>query len=249
MSVLVVDDDPKLRRLLREVLETDGFDVIEATSADEVMTILASQPLAMITLDIRLGEDNGLQIARDIRAISQVPIIMLTGQDDVIDRVVGLEIGADDYITKPFHIREVIARVRSVLRRAAPQTTEAGPEGTAAEAPRRCLRFDELIVDLERMELRDREGGDCPLTSGEFRLLTVFLEHPMRVLNRDQLMNLIGGADWNPLDRTIDNQVARLRKKIERAPANPKLIKTIRGAGYKFVVKREELEELCELSR
>lgn len=228
-TILVVEDDPKIRTLLRNVLEGGGFDVVEAGTASEVMAALTEQSIALVTLDIQLGKDNGLDLARDIRKTSPVPIIMVTGQDDVIDRVVGLEVGADDYITKPFHVREVVARIRSVLRRSAQSETQA-QEKPAGEA----LSFDKMIAHLDRMELVDRMGKDCGLTSGDFKLLTVFLERPGRVLSRDQLMDLTGGIERNPLDRAIDNQVARLRKKIERNPSEPKLIKTVRGVGYLF---------------
>ena len=228
-KILVVEDDAKIRTLLRNVLETEGFDVLEAATAPEVIETLRNHSLALITLDIHLGQDNGLDLAREIRKASSVPIIMVTGQDDVIDRVVGLEIGADDYITKPFHIREVVARIRSVLRRAG----QCGVEKTAA-AETDIIAFDGLQVQVDRMELLDRKGDDCGLTSGDFKLLKVFLDRPNRVLSRDQLMDLTGGIERNPLDRTIDNQVARLRKKIERDPSEPKLIKTVRGVGYMF---------------
>lgn len=228
-TILVVEDDPKVRALLRKVLESEGFDVREAERADEVMTALSDQSIAMITLDIHLGRDNGLDLARDVRKVSAVPIIMVTGQDDVIDRVVGLEIGADDYITKPFHVREVVARVRSVLRRTSQHTPDPEPE-----VEEETLTFDGISANVERMELLNRNGEDCGLTSGDFKLLKVFLDRPKRVLSRDQLMDLTGGIERNPLDRTIDNQVARLRKKIERNPSDPKLIKTVRGVGYMF---------------
>ncbi|MDU8912451.1 response regulator transcription factor [Aestuariicoccus sp. MJ-SS9] len=245
-TVLIVDDDPKIRGLLRNVLETEGFKTLEAATGKEAMAEVQKGTPALVTLDIRLGPDNGLEIAREIRSVSSVPVIMVTGQDDVIDRVVGLEIGADDYITKPFHVREVVARVRSVLRRSAQEGQAAASRVVLAEetakAAKRCLRFDAMTADLDRMELRDRDGTDCGLTSGDFRLLTVFLEHPMRALSRDQLMDLTGGTEWSPLDRTIDNQVARLRKKIERDPGEPRLIKTIRGVGYKFTAEIEVMD-------
>ncbi len=226
-SILVIEDEAKIRTLLRNVLESDGYDVIESQSGDGVIDLLASRPIALITLDIQLGRENGLDLARRIRRVSSVPIIMVTGQDDVIDRVVGLEIGADDYITKPFHVREVIARVRSVLRR-----TEGTPETHHDSDESERYLFDGLTAVPDRLEIIDREGNDSSLTSGDFKLLTVFLERPKRVLSRDQLMDLTGGQDWSPLDRTIDNQVARLRKKIERRPSEPGLIKTVRGVGY-----------------
>ncbi len=239
-TVLVVDDDPKIRNLLRNVLEDDGFVVVEAETATQVMHHVNENDLKLITLDIHLGVDNGIDLAREIRHISQVPIIMLTGKDDVIDRVVGLEVGADDYITKPFHIREVLARIRSVLRRS--EITEscnnksAPPAPVTSDVPPQAAQyiFDGMTANPDQLDLLDRNGASCGLTSGDFKLLNVFLARPKRVLSRDQLMDLTGGAEWQPLDRTIDNQVARLRKKIERNPSDPKLIKTVRGIGYTF---------------
>lgn len=237
-KILVVEDDQKVRKLLRNVLQDEGFDVIEAAAEAEVLEQLDTRGLCLITLDLHLGSDNGIEIAKKIRQKSSVPIIMVTGKDDVIDRVVGLEVGADDYITKPFHIREVVARVRSVLRRASRPADSA--VSTTADIARPyttnepCYAFDGMTAVPARLQLIDRDGSDCGLTSGDFKLLTVFLERPLRVLSRDQLSDLIGGNSWNPLDRTIDNQVARLRKKIERDPSDPKLIKTVRGVGYTF---------------
>lgn len=236
-TILVVDDDPKVRALLRNVLEDEGFAVLEAETAQGALMALQSSPVRLVTLDIHLGADNGIKIARDIRRTSTVPIIMLTGKDDVIDRVVGLEVGADDYITKPFHIREVIARVRSVLRRVDQNTPSLYDDALKQKPPPNTdqhFEFDGMNAIPDRLELLDRNGADCGLTSGDFKLLNIFLHRPERVLSRDQLMDLIGGIEWSPLDRTIDNQVARLRKKIERDPSNPKLIKTVRGIGYTF---------------
>lgn len=235
-KILVVEDDAKIRALLRNVMEGEGFEVFEAESAAAVAKVLADHSIALVTLDIQLGQDNGLDLARDIRRYSSVPIIMVTGQNDIIDRVVGLEIGADDYIVKPFHVREVIARVRSVLRRSA----QNQPRDKDALAEKR-ISFDGMTIRADRMELADRNGEDCALTSGDFRLLMVFLEHPNRALSRDQLMDFTGGIERNPLDRTIDNQVARLRKKIERNPSEPKLIKTVRGVGYMFAGDIEQI--------
>ncbi len=171
---------------------------------------------------------------------------MVTGKDDVIDRVVGLEIGADDYITKPFHVREILARIRAVLRRQPemPSAADRAPVNGGVEAIA-AFHFDGIVVVPDRMDVIDRDGDDCGLTSGDFALLKVFLERPKRVLSRDQLMDLTGGVDWSPLDRTIDNQVARLRKKIERNPSDPKLIKTVRGVGYTFAcdVERKPTQE------
>ncbi|WP_299732621.1 response regulator [uncultured Tateyamaria sp.] len=241
-TVLVVEDDPKISNLLRNVLEDEGARVVEAETATEVMRILAEMPVGLVTLDLQLGADNGVDIARQIRAASNVPIIMVTGKDDVIDRVVGLEVGADDYITKPFHVREFIARVRSVLRRSATAAMGAGAPIRDGQSERAQFCFDGMTAFPDRLELIDREDASCDLTSGDFKLLSVFLNSPKRVLSRDQLMDRTGGTEWSPLDRTIDNQVARLRKKIERDPSNPKLIKTVRGVGYTFACDVEAVQ-------
>ncbi|MFK7938783.1 MAG: response regulator [Roseovarius sp.] len=234
-TILVVEDDPKIRTLLHKVLEGEGYVVLEAQNAQSALRAIGTSPISLITLDLHLGADDGLELAKDIRRSSDVPIVMVTGKDDVIDRIVGLEIGADDYITKPFHIREVLARVKSVLRRSehATQTHSDKPASeVSAHHDSSSYQFDELTAVPDRFELIDRDGAACDLTSGDFKLLTIFLERPKRVLSRDQLMDLTGGLEWSPLDRTIDNQVARLRKKIERDPSEPKIIKTVRGVGY-----------------
>lgn len=227
-TALVVEDDEKIRRVLRNVLEDDGFAVVEAADADAALNSVQTQDLQLVTLDIQLGKDNGLDILRRIRAISQVPVIMVTGKDDVIDRVLGLEIGADDYITKPFHVREVLARIHAVIRRFEMTETESTKPNTEGQT----YLLDGLTIKPDRMEVLDRNGNDCGTTTADMALLRIFLERPNRALSRDQLMDLIGGVEWSPLDRTIDNQVARLRKKIERNPTAPKLIKTVRGVGY-----------------
>lgn len=244
--ILVVDDDPKVRNLLKRCLTGEGFTVVEAEDGPQALELANRTRLDLITLDINLGRGDGFEVARKVRAFSDVPIIMITGKDDVIDRVVGLELGADDYITKPFHLRELIARVKSVLRRARirqtdPSAPQTEPSGTDQDIvpDSDTFRFDDLTAIPDRFELLDRDGQPCDLTSGDFKLLNEFLLRPKRILSREQLMDLIGGPDWTPLDRTIDNQVARLRKKIERDPANPKLITTVRGVGYSFTCEVE----------
>jgi DNA-binding response OmpR family regulator len=235
-TILIVEDELKVRTLLRNVMEHEGFSVLEASSAGDLHRLLAAHSINLITLDINLGSDDGLEIAREIRKTSNVPIIMVTGKDDIIDRVVGLEIGADDYITKPFHVREVIARVKGVLRRTTRSSDNTDTALSDVQLPEASTQFsfDGLTAIPDRFELLDRAGQDCNLTSGDFKLLKVFLDRPKRVLSRDQLMDLTGGIEWNPMDRTIDNQIARLRKKIERDASAPKLIKTVRGIGYTF---------------
>jgi DNA-binding response OmpR family regulator len=202
--------------------------VVEAADRAGVRGTLADDRPDLITLDLNLGAEDGLDIARDIRRDHDVPIIMVTGKDDVIDRIVGLEIGADDYLTKPFHVREVLARVKAVLRR-----SEGMPGGTQAVATATGhMKLDGLTVNLDLMTVTARDGTECDLTTADFKLLTAFLDHPKRPLSRDRLMDLVGGASWTPLDRTIDNQVARLRKKIERDPSQARLIRSVRGIGY-----------------
>lgn len=239
VNILVVDDNPKVRTLLSRCLTGEGFTVQEAEDESQALDLAKSTRLDLITLDINLGhgQGDGFQVARKVRAFSDVPIIMITGKDDVIDRVVGLELGADDYITKPFHLRELIARVKSVLRRDRIRRTDPVDQHIAPETD--TFRFDGLTASPDRFELLDRDGKPCELTSGDFKLLNLFLSRPKRVLSRAQLMDLIGGSDWTPLDRTIDNQIARLRKKIERDPARPKLITTLRGVGYSFTCEVE----------
>lgn len=230
-TILVVDDDPRMRKLLRACLEADGFGVVEAEDRSSASLRMRSSPISLVTLDLNLGVDSGLDLARDIARDHGVPIIMVTGRGDVIDRVVGLELGADDYIVKPFHPREMVARVRTVLRRAA-RAGEAPPPVDAAGA----YEFDGMRAEPSRLELRDREGALVELTAGDFRLLEVFLEAPNRVLSRDTILDRMHGRCWSPYDRSIDNQVARLRKKIEADPASPRVIKTVRGVGYSMAV-------------
>lgn len=232
IHILVVDDEAEVRTLLRAALEPEGYAVSEAENGARLMQLLETKPVDLITLDLRLGGEDGFTLAREIRARHNVPIVMISGKGDTIDRVVGLELGADDYIAKPFHMREVVARIRAVLRRygagaaEAPSKTGAAPESTRYE-------FDGWTLDMGRRELTAPEGGPCELTTAEFNLLSVLVQRPGRVLSRDELMDLLKGHDWTPLDRSIDGLIARLRKKIERGDC-PQHIKTVRGVGYVF---------------
>ena len=234
-KVLVVDDDPKIRALIRKCLDIEGLAVVEAEDVQSALSQVESDNFDLITLDLHLGGGDGFDVARQVRYNSDVPIIMVTGKDDVIDRIVGLEIGADDYITKPFHVREFLARVRSVLRRAETRqrtSPPTAPPPAVSQDAEDGFEFDGLIARCESLELLDRDGSAIELTSGDFKLLNAFLNNPKKALSRERIMDLIDGPEWNPLDRTIDNQVARLRKKIERDPVRPALIKTVRGVGY-----------------
>lgn len=235
-QILIVDDEPEIRALLRAGFEAEEFRVLEAGNSAEAEAQLASQPVALMTLDLKLGGEDGLALARDLRARRNTPIVMISGKGDAIDRIVGLELGADDYITKPFVMREVVARVRAVLRRyfnAEADASVSPPEG-------RRFAFDGWVLDVTRREVLNPAGTACPLTTAEFNLLLVLVERPGRVLSRDELMDLLKGQDWTPLDRSIDGLVARLRKKIEPESERPQLVKTVRGVGYVFagVVKR-----------
>lgn len=217
-----------MRRLLRNIFDRAGYSVSEAASYGELRAILASQKIDLVTLDLTLRDDDGLSIARQVRTFSDVPIIMVTARGEHVDRVIGLEIGADDYIVKPFNAREVVARIRAVLRRTSGRV-RASQLGAGRDA-----RFGSWVLDFDGHELRSKRGDICPLTTAEFRLLEALVRHPGRVLSRDFLIDTIGGVDAEPLERSIDTTVSRLRRKIEKDPASPQFIKTVRGAGYRF---------------
>jgi two-component system, OmpR family, response regulator len=225
--ILIVDDDGGVRALLRDCLEMEGFNVSEAADSRGMHTALAANGVDLVTLDLMLGGENGLNLARAIRASHDVPIVMISGKGDTIDRVVGLELGADDYISKPFHPREVVARIRAVLRRKTPQ---APVQSTPPAGDR--LVFAGWILDPGRRELSAADGLVHDLTTAEFNLLEALARRPQRVLSRDMIMDLLKGHDWNPYDRSIDALVSRLRRKVESDPARPLLIKTVRGVGY-----------------
>jgi DNA-binding response OmpR family regulator len=236
--ILVVDDDPKIRLLLRRCFEAEGYRVSEAGSAAEAIGCIERSGFDLLTLDLSLPDKDGLTVAREVRARSAVPIIMVTGKGETIDRVVGLELGADDYIAKPFHPRELVARVRAVLRRA-----ETSGAATASRAPAaEIVSFGTWHLDVPKRELTDSDGRPCELTTSEFELLRLFTGSPQRVLSRDQIMDRMKGHDWTPTDRTIDNLVMRLRRKIEPDPKKATLIKSVRGVGYTFTahVRRKD---------
>ena len=232
IHLLIVDDEDLLRTLLRNRFEKEGFVVTEARDATELWQRLDAGRVDLITLDLTLGRDDGLALAREIRAKLNVPIIMISAKGEEIDRVVGLELGADDYITKPFSPREVVARVRAVLRRyGAGSPFECA--GVAAPNGLR-LAFQGGVLDVARREVTSDSGGLIDLTTTEFNLLELFLRHPQRVLTRDEIMNLLKGQDWSAFDRSVDSAIARLRKKIEPDVDRPRHIKTVRSVGYVF---------------
>ncbi|MCU0883525.1 MAG: response regulator [Beijerinckiaceae bacterium] len=244
--ILVVDDDEAVRELLRDCLELDGFRVSEAADSRAMAAVLAGGSIDLVTLDLMLGGENGLMLARQIRASHEMPIVMISGKGDTIDKVVGLELGADDYITKPFHPREVVARIRAVLRRQQPAQARpngpapvvealAHPASVAAPAsarPGNRVTFAGWTLDLASRELTGPDSTVLDLTTAEFNLLEALVLRPQRVLSRDTIMDVLKGHDWTPFDRSIDAMVSRLRRKIEPDPAAPRLVKTVRGVGY-----------------
>jgi DNA-binding response OmpR family regulator len=228
IHILVVEDDAALRAILREAFEAEGIAVLEAADKAALLRNLETEPIDLITLDLGLGQEDGLELARQIRAKRNIPIVMITGRGAPIDRVTGLEHGADDYISKPFHIREVLLRIHNVLRRY--QREEGLPK--AREAHR--YAFDRGVLDSAKREAKGTDGTVLDLTDRELDLLELFLKHPARVLSRDEILQSLQGRQWSPLDRTIDGHVARLRRKIEPPGEAPTLIKSVRGVGYVF---------------
>jgi two-component system OmpR family response regulator len=226
--LLVVDDDGEIRSLLSNLLSSRGYKVRTARDEREMRRILNSSRIDLVILDIMLPGKDGLTICRELRASQSIPIIMLTARGDPTDRVVGLEIGADDYLAKPFDVRELEARIKAVLRRS-PANAGIGHSQSVS-----ILVFAGWKLDVRQRQLHSPEGAEVELTTGEFDLLQVLAERPQCVLSRDQLLDLARGRDAAPFDRSIDVQVSRLRRKIEADPQEPELIKTVRGGGYLF---------------
>ena len=233
--ILVVDDHREMRELVSRALVKDGFRVSSAGDGKAMRQALADARIDLVLLDLMLPGEDGLSLCRALRAESDIPIIMVTAKGDEVDRVVGLELGADDYVPKPFGSRELIARIRAVLRR---NRARAAP--AAQDRPKR-YKFDRWTFDVDRRELLADDAVATPLSTGEFDLLLVLVEHPQRTLSRDQLLDLARGRAANAFDRSMDTQVSRLRKKIERDPSDPQIIKTVWGGGYIFApeVRRE----------
>lgn len=230
--ILVVDDDSDVRYMLTKYLSRHDFTVDTAEDGIQMRACMDGNAFDLVVLDLSLPGEDGLSLARHLRENSAVAIIMLTASAELVDRVVGLEMGADDYMTKPFEPRELLARIKSVLRRA--RRHADGGAGEPHDKPNQ-VRFGTCQLDLDTRGLCDETGNDIPITSMEFDLLKAFAEHPNRVLSRDQLLNLAHHRDWDPFDRSIDIRIARLRRKIELDPKKPDVIKTVRGAGYMFV--------------
>jgi len=237
LHIAVLDDEVDITTLLANYLQGRGFRVTQLHAGQALMALLATDPPAVILLDLGLPGEDGLVIARQVRERSRCGLIILTGRGDAVDKVVGLEIGADDYVTKPFDLRELLARITAILRRTAADESAPAPAPAAppAPAPRACLLFAGFSFDAAARGLTNAAGQGVSLTSGEFDLLKVFVEHPGRVLSRDFLLEQTRGRGSGPFDRTVDVQVGRLRKKLEDDPDDPKIIKSVRGAGYVLV--------------
>jgi DNA-binding response OmpR family regulator len=229
--ILVVDDELEVREMVEEYLLGHGFAAVASADAREARELLTQVVYDLVLLDVNMPGEDGLSLARHVRETYACGIIMLTAAGGTVDRIVGLEIGADDYVSKPFDPRELLARIRSVLRRMGGAQARTTPAG----APGRQVPFGRCILDLDGRRLTTRDGADVPVTAMEFDLLKAFAERPNRVLTRDQLLDLAHNREWDPFDRSIDIRIARLRRKVEADPAKPEAIKTIRGAGYMFI--------------
>jgi DNA-binding response OmpR family regulator len=235
LRILIVDDEPDLRRVLAEYLTKHGFSVRTAAGGAELDAQLGEKAADLLILDINMPGENGLSIARRVRAGGDMPILMLTAADEVIDRVVGLEIGADDYVTKPFDLRELLARIRTILRRTERTGSLVPAAAPPVRAPVQGVRFGRVVLDIDARCLFSDDGEPMELTAMEFDLLHVFTQNPNRVLTRDRLLELAHNRGWEPFDRSIDIRIARIRRKVELDPAKPQVIRTMRGSGYMYV--------------
>ncbi|KOF12975.1 chemotaxis protein CheY [Ensifer adhaerens] len=225
--ILVVDDHREIRDLVSRALTREGYRVSAAADGRAMHKALADSRIDLVLLDLMLPGEDGLSLCRALRAESNIPVIMLTAKGDEVDRVIGLEMGADDYVAKPFGSRELIARIRAVLRRC------EAPAAVPGQRPKH-FRFDRWVLDTGARELLRDDGVTIPLSTGEYDLLITLVERPQRVLSREQLLDLARGRAAAAFDRSIDTQVSRLRKKLERDPGEPKIIKTVWGGGYMF---------------
>ena len=234
--IAVVDDEADLRMSVAEYLQLQGFAVSQAADGPGLRALLQREPIDLVLLDLRMPGEDGIAVLRGVREHFAIPVIMVTAIGEPIDRIVGLEVGADDYVVKPFELRELLARIRTVLRRAASSAAADVAARPAAPAPPPGqVRVGRYMLDLPGRRLVAADGTEVPLTAMEFDLLKVLVSNPNRVLTRDQLVEEAHNDSWEPFDRGIDIRIARLRKKVERDPASPEAIRTVRGAGYVFV--------------
>jgi two-component system phosphate regulon response regulator OmpR len=225
--IIVVDDDPDVRETVAEYLRRNGYAVSEADGGAAMRETLVTRPIDLAILDVNMPGDDGLTLARELRGSGSAGIILLTARSDDLDKIVGLEVGADDYVTKPFNPRELLARVKAVLRRA-----KNGEGGTATLG--REVQMGKCRLNLDTRRLYEADGTDVAITAMEFDLLRTFAENPRRVLSRDQLLDFAHNKEMEPFDRSIDTRITRIRRKIEPDPAKPDCIRTVRGAGYVY---------------
>jgi two-component system OmpR family response regulator len=232
--IIIVDDEAPAREMVGDYLKMHGFNVTLCDGGKSLRGAIESGVPDLVVLDLNMPEEDGLSIIRDLKSRTNVPVIMLTATASPIDRVVGLELGADDYVAKPCELRELMARIRSVLRRSTAKAPAAAEAGSAKTAKDQLVRFGTKWLDLEAQALRDDEGNEHPLTASEFGLLKVFAANPKRVLSRERLLELANARDAEAFDRAVDLRIMRIRRKIEIDPAKPAVIRTIRGGGYLF---------------
>ncbi|HVY05513.1 MAG TPA: response regulator [Burkholderiales bacterium] len=227
-TILIVDDEPDLREVLEEYFVSQGYNALTAENAEAAKALAAKDAVDIALLDIAMPGEDGLSLARHLRErYPRLAIVMLTSAGTIVDRIIGLEIGADDYVSKPFDPRELLARVKSILRR----TSAASSAEIGAERVRMGL----CVLDRAAHRLTDKDGREVPMSPLEFILLKALSDHPDRVLTRERILNLSGQEDWDPLDRSVDLRILRLRKKIEPDPEHPQFIRTVRSEGYKFI--------------
>jgi two-component system, OmpR family, response regulator len=242
LSVLIVDDDPDIREMLATYFEGQGIEVAQAEREAQMWVQIESCAPDVILLDVNLGAEDGFAIARKLRQSWQGGLLMVTGRGDMVDRVVGLELGADDYVTKPFQLRELLARVRSVSRRTVRENPNSSPSSgptdavSSANLSGACAVFEQFSLFRDARELRDSAGNIVALTTGEFDLLCALIDNAPRVLSRDELLRQTHNRDASPFDRTIDVQIGRLRKKLLDTGPIPRIVKAVRGAGYVLAV-------------
>jgi two-component system phosphate regulon response regulator OmpR len=229
--ILIVDDDRSTREMLGAYLGGHGFRTVDAENGTAMRAAIEREPPDVVLLDLRMPGEDGLTLARFLREHYDVGIIMVTGSVETVDRIVGLEVGADDYVTKPFDPRELLARIRSVLRRIQAVPAQRVP----ATGTRTCVAFGRCQLDLDSHQLFDGEGNEIPITTMEFDLLRLFVENPNKALSRDRILGLTHDRQWEPFDRSIDIRIARLRRKIEPDEHQPQVIRTVRNVGYMFV--------------
>jgi two-component system, OmpR family, response regulator len=232
--IIIVDDEAPAREMVGDYLKMHGFTVTLCDGGKSLRGAIETSVPDLVVLDLNMPEEDGLSIIRDLKSRINVPVIMLTATASPIDRVVGLELGADDYVAKPCELRELMARIRSVLRRSSPAKAAAPDSAAAKAAKERLVRFGTKWLDLEAQALRDDEGNEHPLTASEFGLLKVFAANPKRVLSRERLLELANARDSEAFDRAVDLRIMRIRRKIEPDPSRPAVIRTIRGGGYLF---------------